>query len=149
MALSFALAIRALQLLAGLLLLFGIEGMITSSGFVGPNLIVWLGILGIGLCTAVAWRTEKRPFAGLWVSALAVALPLLSQAASHLNAPACPADHPPLTESYFCVAPGYPAVLVISAIVVLLSIVAGFIELRAVRARLVEHRPQRRSLGTS
>ena|SRR5438309_782498 len=125
--------IRLLQLLSGLILFYGLEGMVTSEGLRGPNLIAWLGAVAVILCAAIAWRMEKRPLAGLWVSGAAVALPMLLQAASRLSAQPCPPNHPPLTESYYCVAPGAELIVAISAVVLVLALGGAIAELRGFR----------------
>jgi hypothetical protein len=129
-----SLLVRLLQAVAGFLLFYGIEGMITSAGFRGPNLIVLVALFVIGVLAAAAWRSERRPTGGLWVAGVVVALPLLLQSASPRSGPVCPPDHPPLTESYNCVAPGAPVVLAISAVGLLLSVAGAAVELRGLMA---------------
>jgi hypothetical protein len=120
-----------LQLLAGLLLFYGVEGMITTLGILPPNPVVWLGLAAVLLSTALAWRLEKRAFAGLWLSAVAVALPLLLQSAKHLSDPACPPNHPPISGSYYCVPPGALPLLILSMVVVLVALGGAISDLRA------------------
>lgn len=122
--------LRGTQLLAGLLLLFGVQGMITSEGLRGPNLIVWLGAVAVVATCVLAWRIEGRKLAGLWMSAAAVALPLLLQAFSRLPLAPCPPDHPPLTEIYTCAAPGALPIIVICALVLLAALGAALFEWR-------------------
>jgi len=120
---------------AGVLLFYGTEAMITSAGFRGPNIVVLVALLVIGLLAAAAWRSERRPTGGLWVAGMVVALPLLLQSASPRSGPICPPDHPPLTETYTCVAPGAPVVLAISSVVLLLSVAGAVVELRGLMGR--------------
>ena len=121
--------------MAGVLLFYGTEAMITSAGFRGPNIVVLVALLVIGLLAAAAWRSERRPTGGLWVAGMVVALPLLLQSASPRSGPICPPDHPPLTETYTCVAPGAPVVLAISSVVLLLSVAGAVVELRGLMGR--------------
>jgi hypothetical protein len=125
------LSLRGLQFVAGLLLLFGIEGMITSEGLHAPNPIVWLGLLAVALMCLLAWRVEGRKLAGLWISAAAVALPLLLQALARLPLAACPPDHPPLTEVYTCVAPGALPLALVCGLVLVGAVFAALIEWRS------------------
>lgn len=126
---------RLLQAVAGFLLFYGIEGMLSSRGLQPPNIVVLVSLLAIVLIGAAAWRSERGPTGGLWVAGFVVALPLLFQSASPRSDPVCPPDHPPLTNSYNCVAPGAPVVLAISSVVVLLSLVGAVVEVRGLFAR--------------
>ena len=125
-----SILLRLLQAVAGLLLFYGVEAMITSAGFRPPNVVAIVAVLAIGLLAAAAWRSERRPVGGLWVAGFVVALPLLLQSASPRSGPVCPPDHPPLTGAYNCVAPGAPVVLAVSALVLLLSFAGAVVELR-------------------
>jgi hypothetical protein len=125
-----AILVRLLQAVAGFLLFYGIEGMLTSRGIQPPNIVVLIALLLIVLLATAAWRSERRPTGGLWVAGLVVALPLLFQSASPRSDPVCAPDHPPLTESYSCGAPGAPVVLAISSVVLLLSLAGAVVELR-------------------
>jgi hypothetical protein len=125
------LFLRALQLLAGFLLLYGIEGMITTDGLHGPNLVVWLGFVAVALTCAFAWRVEGRALAGLWISAAAVSTPLLLDALARLPLTACPPDHPPLSEAYTCVAPGAWSIAVVCSLVLLAALAAALFEWRS------------------
>jgi cytochrome bd-type quinol oxidase subunit 2 len=127
--------VRLLQAVAGLLLFYGTEAMITSAGFRGPNIVVLVALLVIGPLAAAAWRSDRRPTGGLWVAGMVVALPLLLQSASPRSGPICPPDHPPLTQTYTCVAPGAPVVLAISSVVLLLSVAGAVVELRGLMGR--------------
>jgi hypothetical protein len=122
--------VRLLQAVAGFILFYGIEGMLTSRGLQPPNIVVIVALLVIGVVGAAAWRSERRPTGGLWVAGLVVALPLLLQSATPRSDPICPPDHPPLTNTYQCVAPGAPIVLAISSVVFLLSLAGAVVELR-------------------
>lgn len=135
LSLAAALLVRLLQAVAGFLLFYGIEAMITSAGFRGPNIVVIVALLVIIGLTTAAWRSERRATGGLWVAGFVVSLPLLLQSASPRSDPVCPPDHPPLTESYNCVAPGAEVVLAISSIVFFLSLVGAVVEVRGLFAR--------------
>jgi len=128
------LLVRILQALAGFLLFYGIEGMLSSRGLQPPNILVLAALLVIGLLGAAAWRSERRPVGGFPVAGLVVGLPLLLQSATPTSAPVCPPDHPPLTETYNCVPPGAPVVLALSSVVLLLSFGGAAIELRGLIA---------------
>ena len=130
-----SILVRLLQALAGFLLFYGIEGMLSSAGLQPPNIVVIVALLVIGVLTAAAWRSERRPTGGLWVAGFVVALPLLFQSASPRSDPVCPPDHPPLTNTYNCVAPGASVVLAISSVVFLLSLVGVVVEARGLFAR--------------
>lgn len=123
-----------MQAVAGFLLFYGTEAMITSAGFRGPNIVVLVALFVIGVLAIAAWRSERRPAGGLWVAGVVVSLPLLLQSAAPRSGPVCPPDHPPLTESYTCVAPGAPVVLAISSVVLLLSVVGAVVEVRGLLA---------------
>jgi hypothetical protein len=129
-----AFLVRLLQAVAGFLLFYGIEGMLTSAGLQPPNILVLVALLVIGLLTVSAWRSERRPAGGLWVAGFVVALPLLLQSATPRSDPVCPPDHPPLTNTYNCVAPGAPIVLAISSVVLLLSLAGAVAEVRGLMA---------------
>ena len=128
--------VRLLQAAAGFLLFYGTEAMITSAGFRGPNIVVLVALLAIVMLAVAAWRSERRPAGGLWVAGFVVALPLLLQSATPRSDPVCPPDHPPLTNSYNCVAPGAPVVLAISSAVLLLSLVGAVVEARGLVAHM-------------
>ena len=128
--------VRLLQAVAGFLLFYGIEAMLSSAGIQPPNIVVLVAVFVIGVLAVAAWRSERRPAGGLWVAGLVVALPLLFQSASPKSDPVCPPDHPPLTQSYTCVAPGAPVVLAISAVVLVLSLAGAVVEVRGLMARL-------------
>ena len=129
-----AFLVRILQAVAGFLLFYGTEGMITSAGFRGPNVVVLVALLVMAVLGVAAWRSERRPAGGLWVAGFVVALPLLLQSATPRSDPVCPPDHPPLTNTYHCVAPGAPIVLAISSVVLLLSLAGAVVELRGLMA---------------
>ncbi len=126
-------AMRFLQLLCGLTLFYGFAAMISTAGLQPPNIVVWVALFAIAACTITASRSERRLLAGLWVSVAACALPLALQAASHLSAPTCPPDHPPLTQSYYCVPPGASLVLIISCVALGLSVLGALDEFRPFR----------------
>jgi len=128
--------VRLFQAVAGFLLFYGIEGMLSSAGLQPPNIVVLIAIFVIGVLAVAAWRSERRPAGGLWVAGFVVALPLLLQSASPRSDPVCSPDHPPLTESYTCVAPGAPVVLAISAVVLVLSLAGAVVEMRGLVAGL-------------
>ena len=128
--------VRVLQAVASFLLFYGVEAMITSAGFRGPNIVVLVALFAIVLLAVAAWRSERRPVGGLWVAGFVVALPLLLQSATPRSDPVCPPDHPPLTESYNCVAPGAEVVLAISSVVLVLSLAGAVLELRGLMRRL-------------
>jgi hypothetical protein len=128
--------VRLLQAVAGFLLFYGIEGMLSSAGLQPPNIVVLLALLAIALLATAAWRSERRPTGGLWVAGFVVALPLLLQSATPTSDPVCPPDHPPLTRSYNCVPPGAPSVLALSSVVLLLSLAGAVVELRGLVTRL-------------
>ncbi len=127
--------VRLLQAVAGFLLFYGIEAMITSAGFRGPSIVVIVALTVIVVLAAAAWRSEHRPTGGLWVAGFVVSLPLRLQSASPRSDPVCPPDHPPLTNTYNCVAPGAEVVLAISSVVFLLSLVGAVVEVRGLFAR--------------
>jgi hypothetical protein len=128
--------VRLLQAVVGFLLFYGVEAMITSAGFRGPNIVVLVSLLAIILLAVAAWRSERRPVGGLWVAGFVVALPLLLQSASPRSDPVCPPDHPPLTNTYNCAAPGADIVLAMSSAVLLLSLVGAVVEARGLMSRL-------------
>ena len=130
-----SMLVRLLQAVAGFLLFYGIEGMLSSRGIQPPNIVVLVSLFAIVLLAAAAWRSERRPTGGLWVAGFVVALPLLLQSASPRSDPVCPPDHPPLTNTYSCVAPGAPVVLAISSVVFFLSLAGGVVEVRGLFAR--------------
>jgi hypothetical protein len=132
--LSFML-VRLVQAVAGFLLFYGIEAMLTSAGLQPPNIVVLVAFFVIVVLAAAAWRSERRPAGGLWVAGFVVALPLVLQSASPRSDPVCPPDHPPITPSYNCVAPGAPVVLAISSVVLLLSLAGAVVEIRGFLAR--------------
>jgi hypothetical protein len=137
-----SMLVRLLQAAAGFLLFYGIEAMITSAGFRGPNVLVLVALLAIVMLAVAAWRSERRPMGGLWVAGFVVALPLLLQSATPRSDPVCPPDHQPLTSSYNCVAPGAPIVLAISSAVLLLSLAGAVIEVRGLMARARSDAPR-------
>jgi len=133
--LAVSFLVRLLQAVAGFLLFYGIEGMLSSAGLQPPNILVLISLLAIVMLAVAAWRSEHRPAGGLWVAGFVVALPLLLQSAAPRSDPVCPSDHPPLTPSYTCVPPGAPAVLAISSVVLLLSLAGAVVEIRGLMAR--------------
>jgi hypothetical protein len=128
--------VRLLQAVAGFLLFYGIEGMLSSAGLQPPNIVVLISLFAIVLLAAAAWRSERRPTGGLWVAGFVVALPLLLQSATPRSDPVCPPDHPPITNSYNCVAPGAPVVLAISSVVLVLSLLGAVVEARGLMAQM-------------
>ena len=141
LSLATSFLVRLLQAAAGFLLFYGIEAMLSSGGLQPPNIVVLLALLAIVLLAAAAWRSERRPTGGPWVAGFVVALPLLLQSASPRSDPVCPPNHPPLTPSYNCVAPGADIVLAISAVVLLLSLVGAFLEARGLISRMRANAP--------
>jgi hypothetical protein len=127
--------VRLLQAVAGFLLFYGIEGMLSTAGLQPPNIVVIVALFVIVVLAAAAWRSERRPAGGLWVAGFVVSLPLVLQSASPSSDPVCPPDHPPLTNTYNCVAPGAGVVLAISSVVFLLSLVGAVVEVRGLFAR--------------
>jgi len=127
--------VRLVQVVAGFLLFYGIEPMLSSAGLQPPNIVVLVSLFAIVALGAAAWRSERRPAGGLWVAGFVVALPLLLQSASPRADPICPPDHPPITQSYNCVAPGASVVLAISSVVLLLSLAGAVVEIRGLIAR--------------
>jgi len=116
-------------------MLYGSFGMFTSAGLREPNALVWAGLVSIGLLTAITSRAEGHLFAGLWVSVLAFALPVTLLSLPRLGDPPCPPDHPPLTQLYSCVFPGYAALLGLALVLVGLGLVGAAFDLRALLAR--------------
>jgi hypothetical protein len=133
--------VRLLQAVAGFLLFYGIEGMLSSAGLQPPNFVVLISLLAIVVLAAAAWRSEQRPMGGLWVAGFVVALPLLLQSATPRSDPVCPPDHPPITNSYNCVAPGAPVVLAISSVVLLLSLLGAVVEARGLIGQMRSDAP--------
>jgi len=127
--------LRLVQAVAGFLLFYGNEPMLSSAGLQPPNIVVLVALFAIVALGATAWRSERRPAGGLWVAGFVVALPLLLQSASPRSDPICPPDHPPITQSYNCVAPGASVVLAISSVVLLLSLAGAIVEIRGLIAR--------------
>jgi len=128
-------AARVLQLMLGLVVLYGSLPMFSSAGLQPPNVLVWTGLVGIGLLTASASRAEGHLFAGLWVSVLAFALPVILLSLPLLGRVPCPPNHPPITNTYDCVFPGYGALLAFALILLAAAIVGAVLDLRALLAR--------------
>ena len=126
---------RVLQLVLGLVVLYFSLPMFSSAGLQQPNVGVWLGLVCIGLLTASASRAEGHAFAGLWVSAIAFALPAVLLSLPRLGDPACPPNHPPITNSYYCVFPGYPALLAFALVLMAAAFVLAVLDFRALLAR--------------
>jgi FtsH-binding integral membrane protein len=113
--------VRLLQAVAGFLLFYGIEGMLSSAGLQPPNIVVVVALFVIVVLAAAAWRSERRPVGGLWVAGFVVALPLLLQSATPRSDPATPAT---------------PVVLAISAVALLLSLAGAVVEARGLVAQM-------------
>jgi CDP-diglyceride synthetase len=128
-------AARILQLILGLVVLYGSLAMFTSAGLREPNALVWAGLIGIGLLTASTSRAEGHLLAGLWVSTMTFALPIALLSVGHVSDPPCPSDHPPLTNSYYCVFPGYPALLAFALALMAVAVVLAVLDFRALLAR--------------
>ena len=109
--------------------------MFSSTGLQQPNVLVWAGLICICLLTASASRAEGHLLAGLWVSVLAFALSVILLSLPRLGDPPCPPDHPPLTQLYYCVFPGYPALLAVVLVLLTLALVGAAFDLRALLAR--------------
>jgi len=128
-------ATRILQLVFGLVVLYFSLPMFSSARLQDPNVGVWLGLIGSGLVTASASRAEGHLFAGLWVSVMAFALPVILFSLPRLGDPACPFNHPPITNSYYCTFPGYPALLAFAVALMAAASVGAVLDLRALLAR--------------
>ena len=128
-------AARVLQLVLGLVVLYFSLPMFSSAGLQQPNVGVWLGLVCIGLLTASASRAEGHLLAGIWVAVLAFALPVMLFSVAALGAPPCPPNHPPITNSYYCVFPGYPALLAFALALMAAASVLAVLDFRALLAR--------------
>ncbi len=119
----------------GLVVVYASLPMFSSAGLQQPNVLVWAALVAIGFLTASASRAEGHLLAGLWVSILGFALPIILLSLPHLGDPPCPPDHPPLTELYYCVFPGYAALLGFASVLLALALVGAAFDLRALLAR--------------
>ncbi len=128
-------AARLLELVLGLVVLYFSLPMFSSAGLGQPNVGVWLGLVCIGLLTASASRAEGHLFAGLWLAVLAFALPVMLFSMAALGAPPCPPNHPPITNTYYCVFPGYPALLAFALALIAAAFVLAVFDFRALLAR--------------
>ena len=128
-------AARVLQLVFGLVVLYFSLPMFSSAGLGQPNVGVWAGLICIGLLTASASRAEGHLFAGLWVAVLAFALPAFLLSLGGLGKTPCPPNHPPITNSYYCVFPGYPALLAFALALMAGALVLAVLDFRALLAR--------------
>jgi|SRR5438552_2733844 len=128
-------AARVLQLVLGLVVLYFSLPVFSSAGLGQPNVGVWLGLVCIGLLTASASRAEGHLFAGLWVAVLAFALPAFLLSVGGVGKTPCPPDHPPITNTYSCVFPGYAALLAFAIVLMGAAIVGAAFDLRALLAR--------------
>jgi hypothetical protein len=128
-------AARILQLVFGLVVLYFSLPMFSSAGLQQPNVGVWLGLVCIGLLTASTSRAEGHLFAGLWVSLMAFALPVILFSLPRLGDAPCPPNHPPITNSYYCTFPGYPALLAFAVALMAAAVVGAVLDLRALLAR--------------
>jgi hypothetical protein len=128
-------AARALQLVLGLVVLYFSLPMFSSAGLQQPNVGVWVGLVCIGLLTASASRAEGHLLAGLWVAVLAFAIPVVLFSLAGVDKTPCPPNHPPITNTYSCVFPGYPALLAFALGLTLAAIVGAVLDLRALLAR--------------
>jgi len=126
---------RVLQLVLGLIVLYGSLGMFTSAGLREPNALVWAGLVAIGLLTASTSRAEGHLLAGLWVSTMTVAVAIALLSVGHVSDPPCPPDHPPITSSYYCVFPGYPGLLAFSLALMAAAAVLAVMDFRALLPR--------------
>jgi hypothetical protein len=126
---------RFLQFVLGLIVLYGSLGMFTSAGLREPNAIVWAGLVAIGLLTASTSRAEGHLLAGLWVSTMTFGVAIALLSVGHISDPPCPPDHPPLTPTYYCVFPGYPALFVFALVLTAAAVVGAVLDLRALLAR--------------
>src|ERR1700694_4365804 len=124
-------AARVLQLVLGLIVLYATLPMFSSAGLQQPNVLVWAGLICIGLLTASASRGEGHLLAGVWVSVLAFALPVILLSLPPLGDPPCPPDHPPLTQLYYCVFLGYAGLLAVALVLLALALVGAAFDLRA------------------
>ena len=64
-----------------------------------------------------------------------LALPAVLLSLPHLGDPACPPNHPPITNSYYCVFPGYPALLAFALALMAGAVVLAVLDFRALVAR--------------
>jgi hypothetical protein len=128
-------AARALQLVLGLALLYFSLPMFSSAGLRQPNVGVWVALLCIGLLTVSASRAEGHPVAGLWAAVLAYALPAALLSLPGLGKTPCPSNPPPITNTYSCVFPGYPALLAFALVLILSAIAGAILDMRALLAR--------------
>jgi len=126
---------RVLQFVFGLIVLYGSLGMFTSAGLREPNALVWAGLVAIGLLTASTSRAEGHLLAGLWVSTMTFAVAIALLSVGHVGDPPCPPDHPPLTPTYYCTFPGYPALFVFALILTAAAVVGAVLDLRALLVR--------------
>jgi hypothetical protein len=94
-----------------------------------------MGLIGIGLLTASASRAEGQLFAGLWVAVLAFTLPVALLSLAALGDPPCPPNHPPITNSYYCVFPGYPSLLAFALALMAAAFVLAVLDCRTLLAR--------------
>lgn len=118
------LVVRVLSVLSALLFAYGATWMFTSDGLEAPNVIAWLGLLGITLTSIAAARLQGNTFAGWWFAIAAVSMPLLLLSLPVNSGPACPSDHPPLSPAYHCATPP-PRELFVASLIGSLVAVAG------------------------
>ena len=124
-ALPFTVLIRGLQVVGGLVTMYGVTAMLTSDGVQPPNVVVYLGI-GLALIASALQRAAgARWHAGWWAYTAALSLSLALGTLPTLGAPECAVPHPPLSPTFYCVSVGAHAAFVAATVVALASLAAG------------------------
>lgn len=132
-AFGYRVLIRSVQVVAGLITMYGILAMLTSAGLEGPNAIVYVGVALVTIA-AVAQRRLGMPWSGGWSLFLgALSGPLALITIRTFGSPECTASRAPLSPSLYCVGAGSHAVFVLAATGVIVAL--GAASMRLLRRR--------------